>query len=287
MIGNVVSRFLFTTETVQNLEGKMNMDYTYRKHIFFIAKVLPYATGFYTIIFILSLIIQPVSFLSFMMGFLLVESIVMIRFYKRFTTMKLSINNEGIEFHNNKKDIFIKFDDIEYITIRVSKFGGFFSINSKNDGKVTVTVALKKIGKFVKILREKLLENNKDDIANDPKLFKFYKNSVYSDASFRRWMYLWPFGLIYLIGSFVLAITLSVCLDLLFIIPFLLSVFVFLIYFLILELLVYRKKIEKEIDPITWEYHSSDANKEKKAYNILIMVSISVFVLLSILVLII
>lgn len=262
------------------------MDYTYRKHIFFISKALPYNTGVIAIIFILSLIIKPVSFLSIITGVVLVESIFLIKLYKKFTTTRLSINDEGIELHNNKKDIFIKFDDIAYInTTSVSKLGGFFSIHSKNDEKVTVTITLKNIGEFVKILREKMLEGNHDEIANDPKLYKFYKLSVYSDASFRRIMYLWPIGLIYIIGSFVLALTTSiVCHDSLFFVAFILSIIVFAIYLCILELLVYSKKNDKEIDPITWEYPTRDIYKEKKDYNKLIMVSVSVFVLLSIIV---
>ncbi|QVK16760.1 hypothetical protein KHQ81_07490 [Mycoplasmatota bacterium] len=81
------------------------------------------------------------------------------------------------------------------------------------------------------------------------------------------------------------AITLSIVYhESLFIIPFILPIFIFLIGYLILELLVYGKRIKKEMDSNTWEYPTRNTNKEKKVFNKLIMLSISVYVVILILV---
>lgn len=104
----------------------------------------------------------------------------------RMSTLELSINNEGIRYRNHSKDFFIKYEEIEEVNTRsINSLGGYFIIKKNNKEKVRVTVVLRGISEFVKILRKELDERGLD-IYNNEKLHSFYKTAVYSDISFKR-----------------------------------------------------------------------------------------------------
>ncbi len=211
--------------------------------------------------------------------FMLIETIFVSLFLKRFSTAEFVINDNGVNFKNNKKDISFKYDEIEKLsTASVSNLGGFITIVGKNGKKIKLTVVIENIGDLILTLKKRVNELELD-IYDNKKLFSFYKTSVYSDTSWRRLYYAFPEILIYsLFGTVIIFISgllfSEVALN-----AFVPIIIVATIIYLIIELAYYGRKLKKSTNPETWEIESFDLDKEKRVIKYLIRIPSAVIVL--------
>lgn len=259
----------------------MEKTYYYRKHIKILKKYIWIIALPGIALAISALIWAPKElklFLVFIGILLVVEPLIISIFFKRFTTSKLTINDEGVHFINNKKDISFKYEDISKLsTASVSNLGGYISIVGKNGKKIRITVVIDKIGEFLIILKKKLDEKELD-IYNDKKLFSFYKTACYADDSWRRIYHAFPGLLIYsiliIIVNFISTIYFSG------IAPLVTSpvVIITLFVYLAIEFGYYGRKTRKSADSLTWDVMSFDIDVEKKLIKYLVLIPVVIIV---------
>lgn len=261
----------------------MRKTYRYRKHLTFFAQIIPFFIAACIVLLIISLAYFGIEhFLNFFLLLIIGELFFIGSFYKKFTSVKLVITDEGVEFTNNKKDYKFNFSEITAIyTAKVGNLGGYFTIVTSSDERVRITVALANISDFIKTLKEKLLEEGMDELANTPKLFSFYKTSLYSDQSFKRISYLWPKGFMALLIAFSLSITDTIFFNDILMNAFLPSTIIVFILFLILEIGIYSKRLKNKINEITWDFIEEDQDKVKKNYSRLTYIFIITYVILA------
>lgn len=106
--------------------------------------------------------------------------------FKKFKNIKVSLNDEGITYHNIKGTQFIEYKSIQTIQFpSIKYFGGWVKIKSSGQ-TIRLTVVLENIGEFVKELKEKLDEREMSNIYSDKKVYDFCKTGIYSDHSWGR-----------------------------------------------------------------------------------------------------
>lgn len=106
--------------------------------------------------------------------------------FKKFKNIKVSLNDEGITYHNIKGTKFIDYKSIQAIQFpSIKYFGGWVKIKSGGQ-TIRLTVVLENIGEFVEELKEKLDERGMSNIYNDKKGYDFCKTGIYSDHSWGR-----------------------------------------------------------------------------------------------------
>ena len=106
--------------------------------------------------------------------------------FKKFKNIKVSLNDEGITYHNIKGTQFIDYKSIQAIQFpSIKYFGGWVKIKSSGQ-TIRLTVVLENIGEFVKELKEKLDEREMSNIYSDKKVYDFCKTGIYSDHSWGR-----------------------------------------------------------------------------------------------------
>jgi hypothetical protein len=253
----------------------MEKTFYYRKHIGIMKKFLWVLAIPGIVLLVLGILsdIRELRVLFMIIGAIFIlEPLAISKFYRRFTSTVLVINESGIHFINNKKDISMKYEEIESVKpASISNLGGFVTIVSKNGEKIKLTVVIENVGEFMLLLREKLDEKNLD-VYNKDKLFGFYKTARYSDDSWRRIYHAFPEILIYSVLGIIVNIlsinyfgehTVNVTL---------LSIILFGIIYLIIELGYYGRKTRKSADPITWEIMSFDVVKEKRLIRYLVRI---------------
>ena len=85
--------------------------YTYRKHLFFIAKIIPFVAVLSIIFVIFSVVYINNILVTILFSIVTIEMIFMHFFYKRFTSMKLLVDETGIHFRNVQKHVDIAYQD--------------------------------------------------------------------------------------------------------------------------------------------------------------------------------
>ena len=106
--------------------------------------------------------------------------------FKKFKNIKVSLNDEGITYHNIKGTQFIDYKSIQAIQFpSIKYFGGWVKIKS-SEQTIRLTVVLENIGEFVKELKGKLDERGMSNLYNDKKIYDFCKTGIYSDHSWGR-----------------------------------------------------------------------------------------------------
>ena len=106
--------------------------------------------------------------------------------FKKFKNIKVSLNDEGITYHNIKGTQFIDYKSIQAIQFpSIKYFGGWVKIKSSGQ-TIRLTVVLENIGEFVKELKEKLDEREMSNLYSDKKVYDFCKTGIYSDHSWGR-----------------------------------------------------------------------------------------------------
>lgn len=106
--------------------------------------------------------------------------------FKKFKNIKVSLNDEGITYHNIKGTQFIDYKSIQAIQFpSIKYFGGWVKIKSSGQ-TIRLTVVLENIGEFVKELKEKLDEIGLSNLYSDKKVYDFCKTGIYSDHSWGR-----------------------------------------------------------------------------------------------------
>lgn len=271
----------------------MKKTFRYRKHLMKMESVFTFGSIVFLIgAFILFLAIpgEDGMFAALFCLFFAVYLFLFTRFFKRFASTEITIDDMGIEFRNNAKEFIIRYEDIKEVNTRaVKNMGGYFVIVKNNKEKIRITVVLENIHEFVKLLKEKL-EERELHIYDAEKLYKFYVLSYYSDTSWARvyknfWKLSLSFGLI--IGMYFASAFLADT-DQQFEMAsniFAGSVVVFLIVFLYQELGVFAKRINKEAIEDTWSLPSVDIDATAKS-QILPVIGISIVTSLAMLVLI-
>ncbi|HBG33497.1 MAG TPA: hypothetical protein DDW82_07315, partial [Acholeplasmataceae bacterium] len=143
--------------------------YTYRKHLFFIAKIIPFVAVLSIIFVIFSVVYINNILVTILFSIVTIEMIFMHFFYKRFTSMKLLVDETGIHFRNVQKHVDIAYQDIQKVSSkRLSSFGGWITVISNTEEKITLTIAMKDMGDFIRRLHDYLLMNDREDLANNP-----------------------------------------------------------------------------------------------------------------------
>lgn len=211
--------------------------------------------------------------LIFMAGTLAIN-----QFYKRFTTSALVINDEEVHFENNKKNITIKYEEIQVVkSASVSNLGGFFTIVSKTGEEIKLTVVIEDIGEFLLLLKAKLDERELDVYDKD-KLFGFYKTARYSDDSWRRIYHAFPEVLIYVaLGSAMFGASIAFFHELTVSIIFPVFIIALLLY-IIIELGYYGRKTRQSANILTWDIMEFDLVKEKKVIKYLVRIPFIIIV---------
>ena len=210
---------------------------------------------------------------------IIIEGIVINIFFKRFATTILIINDDGVSFSNNKRNIVFRFNEIKKInTTSVSNLGGFITIVGNNGEKIKLTVVIKNIGDFVLTLRKKLDELGLD-VYNKDKLFKFYKTACYSDDSWRRVYYAFPEIILYTILIIAISNLSLIYYSNLAVSMIYLSIVPALIIYTAVELGFYRRIIRKKADPITWGVTSFDLIKEKRFIKYILRIPVALIII--------
>jgi len=253
----------------------MEKTFCYRKHLRIMKKFLWLLAipGVVLLVLAITTDSNELRIFFIILGLIFVlEPLLINKFYKRFTSTVLIINEEGIEFTNNKKDITMKYEDIELVKpASISNLGGFITIIGTNGEKIKLTVVIENIGEFVLLLREKLDEKN-PDVYNKDKLFGFYKTARYADDSWRRLYHAFPEILIYFaLGIIMNTISIKYFGELSVNVT-LLSIMLFGTIYLLIELAYYGRKTRKSADPITWDIMSFDVSKEKRLIRYLVRI---------------
>lgn len=263
----------------------MKKTYKYRKHIIFLGNSVKYLMGLLLAGVLLSFIISGFSIELFIMLIIFeLELIFLGWFYRKFTSMSLSISDEGIEFINNKKHFKFPFSDIKSInTAKVGNLGGFFTIITKNNESIRITVTLVNISEFVLLLKQNLEAQGMGSLSSDPKLFSFYRTSAYADQSFKRIIYFWPKLVVSLVLSFLIVLGDIWYNEGILLPAFQVPLILIVIIYIFLEFAVYSPQLKKGINPETWEFPKIDEIKIKKTFNFLSYIYIVVFCITSIL----
>lgn len=174
-------------------ENKINTTYVYRKHLrqplklflagvgVFIVFVILLSAGlllteskpldlgfvgvFATVIFFVAVLIT--------LELLLINAVL----FRRFKYINVTLEEQGIIYTNNKKQIFIPYEDINRIQFSSIKYtGGWVKIVYGNGSEnIRLTVVLENIGDFMSKPKQKLDERNKMDVYNEKKYFSFIK----------------------------------------------------------------------------------------------------------------
>jgi hypothetical protein len=204
-------------------------------------------------------------------------------FYKRFLTMELILKDEFIYFKNNKKELKIKYNEIEKITtVRFSDFGGYMTIQSKND-KIQLTISIKNITDFIEKLKTKLKDENMDYLINEEKFKLFYKTSLFVEDSFRRTKYL-LLAAIYFLVVFIVSFVFDSYKDGALIGSSFLILMYYLIGYILVEYVVFKKDFNKKFENPSFNKNEVNNKKEKSVFLYLLITSFLIHLIVVLLI---
>jgi len=256
--------------------------YTYRRHMYMMAKIIPFVAVFSFLFVIFSVIYIHNIVVTILFSIVTIEMIFMHFFYRKFTSMKLFVDETGIHFQNVQKHVDIAYQDIQKVSSkRLSSFGGWITVISNIKQKITLTVAMKDMGDFIRRLHEYLMMNEREDLANDPLLQKAYRTATFLDGDFRRASYLGIVTPIYAILSMVIAEILP---DYGFNdtkLAVYASWIVFGVGFIIIEYLYYQPKLLKDMKESGFPSISYDEKSEKRTIHLLLITSVLIHLILT------
>lgn len=180
----------------------MGKKYVYRKHLRKPSIIIGSVMGFFILVYsclafaVLSslenkfdktAVIIFVSIGVFMLILISLENLILyFALFRRFKRISVELTDDSIIYNNLKGTTIIPYSDITNVRFPSIRYlGGWVKIiyGKKN---IKLTVVLENIGDLITELREKLNELNKQDVYNKHRMFKFYKTSKYSDASWKR-----------------------------------------------------------------------------------------------------
>ena len=256
--------------------------YIYRKYMFILAVIIPFVAVFSFFFVIFSVIYIHNIVVTILFSIVTIEMIFMHFFYKRFTSMKLLVDETGIHFRNVQKHVDIAYQDIQKVSSkRLSSLGGWITVISNTEEKITLTVAMKDMGDFIRRLHEYLVLNEREDLADNPLLLKAYRTATFLDSDFRRASYLGIVTPIYAILSMVIAETLpdygfnntkqAVYT----------SWIVFLVGFTIIEYLYYKPKLMEEMKESGFKSVPFDEKSEKRTIRLLLITAVLIHLILT------
>ncbi|XMB85359.1 hypothetical protein RJG79_07985 [Mycoplasmatota bacterium WC44] len=245
----------------------MNKIFRYRRHIMLIEKWLPIMLIPTIILLSLGIYIQGVGPFLIMVGLLNAGYyFILKRLYSRLSSLELTIDDIGIRYINSRNNIFIKYEDIKYISNKsVRNIGGWITIKSFDNQSIKLTVVLENIADFILTLKNKLDELDLSNRYDEKDLIKFYTTAAYSDDSWRRLYYRFKKVLLITILNVIVSIIYSIFIlsDSIGILAFLLSIIVSSIVYLIVEYAYFAPKIKRGIDYNSWQLPKENIENEK------------------------
>ena len=256
--------------------------YTYGKHMFILAKFNPVAIVICFLFLSLNLSLIHNWIVTLVLSLVIIELFFMNFYYRKFTSMKLSMDETGIQFDNDSKSIHMEYKEIREISSkRFSTAGGWITIISNSEEKITLTIAMKDFGDFIKRLHEYLITNEREDLANNPLLHKAYCVATFADHDYRRVSYFGVKVLVYLVlSTFVARILPSFGFNESMLAVYV-SILLFSVGFLMLEYFHFQPKLMKEMKESGFKVASFDDKSEKRMINILMITSVLIHLILT------
>lgn len=178
----------------------MERVYEYRIHIKKMRTVIPVILIVVALILLLATIILAIvsggEFAIVIFGgvfsiILLGEAFIIWVFYERFVKVRCQLTDEGIEYTNIKKTIYIPYNEIESIEFpSIKYFGGWVKITSAKE-TIRLTVVIKRIQDFVMELKKEVEKCDSIIKIKEKNYQGFLRTATFSDHSWERVYSIW------------------------------------------------------------------------------------------------
>jgi hypothetical protein len=262
----------------------MNQIYKYRKYLY-VMNYLLYAIFSVTFSILVITILYYGITNQYVLPILAINlyAVFSLILYKRFLSMELILRDEFIYFKNNKKELKIKYEEIEKISfIRFSYFGGYMNIKTSSDS-ISLTVTIKNFSELLINLKQRLIDLNLEHLFDGSKFDLFYKTTLFTEESFRRTKYLVPVA-IYAIISYTISFILDHYKDGALIGSNFLFIMYFLICYILLEFIIFKRDFDKRYSEPDFDKTKVNLKKEKNIYLFFILSSIFIHLIIIILI---
>ena len=253
----------------------MTKTYYYRKHMrvgHYV--VLGFAIFMFALAALYTIIENEVNFFFIFMGIYFVFFYFL---YRKFAKTEVTLTDTHFHFKNNKRDVFVTYNQIERIEhASIGYVGGWMKVKVKGEKDIKLTVVVENIADMTKTLKEKIDELysfeyvQEQHIYNEQSLFKFYKTSAYSDQSWKRGYHFIPRLLLFNVVYIAAVIFLAFQVTYLVILGFVLTTFIMTTIYVVLEYAVYARRVAQDTS-LNWDLPKNDFAQEKLWNNYLIL----------------
>ena len=195
--------------------------------------------------------------------------------FKRFKSIKVTMNEDCIVYNNAKNEIIIPYEDIEAIKFPSIKYtGGWVKIAYKG-GHIRLTVVLENIGDFICELKNKMDSMNKSDVYKEKKMFSFFKTASFSDESWDR-IYC---NIKFMLGVFYVTSILSVIISI--INQYYIGIFGVIapLIGIIISELITATKIKKRVEGNTFSLKPREVESENKRLRRWMLITSTIYIL--------